>query len=267
MANDEDPNRLYLNDSSGSASPHFVERAGRLGIDDANAGMGIAEGDFDGEGSLDLFVSNSRGQTHAVYQRRGSEFADARLVFAGAFGKNYTGWGVSWADLNNDGHLDLALANGEIPVKNLSKDAKAIQVLANVEVGDFVQVGLSKVPRVNGRGVAAADYDNDGDLDVAVNSIGGRLILLQNRGGHGHWLEVKLRRSVPGTVATVRLRTGRVLVRRVHAGSSYLSSEDPRLHFGLGKARNVRELIVRYPSGMTTRLANVSADRLLEIGG
>ena len=268
VANDEDPNRLYLNFSSRSFV-RFVERARRIGVDDANAGMGIAEGDFNGDSSPDLFVSNSRGQTHAVYRRSGSRFVDARPAFALAFGKNYTGWGVSWADLNNDGNLDLVLANGEIPVTSLAKDAKAIQVLANLEERGFAQVGalvgLGEVRRVNGRGVAAADYDNDGDLDVAVNSIGGRLMLLQNRGAKDHWLEVKLKRFVPGTVVTARLPDGRSLVRRAHAGSSYLSSEDPRFHFGLGKMTRVRDLFVLYPGGTRTHLTHVPADRIVEI--
>ena len=158
-------------------------------------------------------------------------------AFASAFGTNFTGWGDSWVDLNNDGNLDLVLANGAIPVTNLARDAGPVQVLENVP-GGFADatslVGLAGLPRVNGRGVAAADYDNDGHMDVAINSVGGKLILLRGTGGSGHWLEVKLPRFAPGAVVTVTLPDGRKLVQEVHAGSSYLSSEDPRVHFGLG---------------------------------
>ena len=119
----------------------------------------------------------------------GSSFADARPEFAAAVGSHATGWGVSWADLDLDGDLDLVLANGAIPVVNLAKDARRVQILENVSgrarQPRFALVKapwLARTPAVNGRGLAAADYDNDGDLDVAVNSIGGKLILLRNDG-------------------------------------------------------------------------------------
>jgi hypothetical protein len=267
VANDEDPNRYYVNEpAAGPLGFRFVDRAQGERIADRNAGMGIAEGDFDGDGRQDLFVSNSRGQGHALYRSRGDSFASARPLLATALGTNETGWGDSWVDLANDGRPDLVVANGAIPVTSLAKDAGPVQVLQNVPAG-FVdatdRVGLARLPRVNGRGVAAADFDNDGHVDLAVSSIGGRLILLRSTGGTGHWLEVKLPRFAPGAVVTVTLPHGRRLVQEAHAGSSYLSSEDPRLHFGLGRATSVRELTVRYPDGHTTRLHDVTADRIV----
>src|SRR5262249_3122609 len=123
--------------------------------------------------------------------------------------------------------------------------------------------GLAATPRVDGRGLAAADYDNNGTMDVAVGSIGGRLVLLRNTGDTGHWLEVKLATFAPGAIATLVPPSGRQLVREVHAGSSYLSSEDPRLHFGLGGAKTVRSLTVRFPGGGVTRLTDIAADRVI----
>jgi Na+-transporting NADH:ubiquinone oxidoreductase subunit NqrB len=287
VANDEDPNRFYLNVPATrprlEASPakpaklgrktatppaslgfRFVERASVLGLADPNAGMGIAADDYSGDGRTDFFVSNSRGQTHAVYRSRSGGFVDARTAFAAAFGTNLTGWGDAWIDLNNDGHLDLALANGEIPVKNLEKDARPLQVLERVPSG-FVDasslVGADKLPLVNGRGLAAADFDNDGHVDLAVNSVGGQLMLLRSTGGTGNWLEVRLPRFAPGAIVTAQLADGRRLVREVHAGSSYLSSEDPRVHFGLGSAPKVLRLIVRYPGGRKTVLGT-TGDRI-----
>src|SRR5207244_4361914 len=159
VANDEDPNRLYLNEPGGPLGFHFVERGRSLGLADGNAGMGIAEADYSGDGRPDLFVSNSRGQTHAVFGSRGAAFADARPAFAAPFGKNFTGWGDSWVDLNDDGRLDLVLANGAIPVTNLARNAGPVQVLGNVS-GRFANagalVGANRLPAVNGRGIAAA---------------------------------------------------------------------------------------------------------------
>jgi hypothetical protein len=269
VANDLDPNRLYMNYGGGRLGFRLDESARREGVADANAGMGIAVGDYNGDGRADLFVTNSRGQLHAVYrtQPEGRAFADARLDFVPSMGARFTGWGVTWADLDNDARLDLVLANGAIPVTNLDRNAETLQVLGQRADGSFANAGLTLGAgggeRVNGRGLAAADYDNDGDLDVAVGTIGGRLMLLRNSGAKGHWLEVALPRFSPGTVVSAVLPDGRRLVREAHAGSSYLSSEDPRLHFGLGDATTVRELVVRYPGGRVARLENVGADRLI----
>ncbi len=283
VANDLDPNRLYLNVAEQPAKTaglgfRFEERARQEGIADPNAGMGIAAADYSLDGREDLFVTNSRKQLHAIYRSRadkgvGTAFTDARPDFVAALGTSYTGWGVSWADLDLDGNLDLVLANGAIPVISLKKGAQRIQVLQNLagqgRPGEFADarsiVGLPAGQRVNGRGLAAADYDNDGDLDVAINSIAGPLILLRNTGASGHWLEVKLSGVVPGSVVTAVLPGGRRLVREVHAGSSYLSSEGPRVHFGLGAATTVSELITRFPDGSESRLTNVGADQILVV--
>jgi hypothetical protein len=158
------------------------------------------------------------------------------------------------------------LANGAIPVTNLKKDAAALQILANVK-GRFANVsstvGIHRGPLVNGRGVAAADYDNDGRMDVAVNSIGGKLILLHNTGPSGHWLEVSLAKFAPGALVTAVLPDGNRLVHEVQAGGSYLSSEDPRVHFGLGRETSAKELIVRWPDGKVTRRQNVASDQVV----
>ncbi len=273
VANDEDPNRLYLTrPSGGPLGFRLVEQGSSDGVADPNAGMGVAPADYSGDGRTDLFVSNSRGQTHAVYRAGLRGFTDTRQSFVPAFGRNLTGWGDSWVDLNNDGHLDLVLANGEIPVTNLAGDARPVQVLEHVQSG-FVDatklVGADELPRVNGRGLAAADFDNDGHVDLAVNTIGGKLMLLRSTGGSGHWLEVRLPRFAPGAVVTVTLPGGRKLVQEVHAGSSYLSSEDPRIHFGLGQTAKVLTLMVRYPDGHTSRLGSfgdrvgIAADRVV----
>ena len=126
-------------------------------------------------------------------------------------------------------------------------------------------VGLGDGPFVNGRGLAAADYDNDGDLDLAVASIAGELVLLRNSGAEGHWLEVQLADFSPGSKVTAILPNGRRLVREVEAGGSYLSSEDPRIHFGLAPRPGCIGWSCTYPGGGATRLRDVAVDRLVTI--
>ncbi len=215
--------------------------------------MGIAAADYSLDGRDDLFVTNSRRQLHAVYRsstaRQGKPaFVDARPHFAAALGTDYTGWGVSWTDLDLDGNLDLVLANGSIPLVSLRRTRERIQVLENLagegRPGEFADagslVGLPAGQRVNGRGLAAADYDNDGDVDIAINSINGRLILLATPAPRVTGSRSKLGAFAPGARVTVTLPDGRKLVREVRAGGSYLSSEDPRVHFGLGDATRVK---------------------------
>jgi hypothetical protein len=287
VANDGDPNRLYENvpwPGGKKADPaglgfRFEERAASAGVADPAAGMGVAAADFNGDGRSDLFVSNSRGQGHAVYAGQapiasGSSFRDVRAAFAPAFGKTFTGWGASWVDLDLDGNPDLVLANGEIPVTNLARDAQPIQVLENLGgapgspphfLDGTALVGGNDLPRVVGRGLTTADFDNNGRMDIAINTIGGKLELLRPTGVLGHWLAVRFATFSPGASVTVVLPDGRRLVREVQAGSSYLSSDDPRVHFGLGAATSVSRLIVRYPDGRSVSLTDVPADRIVAL--
>jgi hypothetical protein len=115
------------------------------------------------------------------------------------------------------------------------------------------------------RGSAAADYDNDGDVDLAVGTIGGRLGLLRNSGAGGHWLTVAPEPATPGTLVTVTTPDGRSQRREVLAGSSYLSSEDPRVHTGLGEQDRATTVAVRWPDGYTVTLTDVGADQQVDV--
>jgi len=285
VANDTNPDRLYENvawPGGAAADPaglgfRFEERAGPAGVADPNAGMGVAEGDFDADGRADIFVTNARAQVHGVFRSLPPDENDPSYVDVrsdlGVKLDGSTGWGVSWADLDLDTDLDLVVVNGDVPVTDLAADKEQVQAFGNLSAqgtpGRFEdvgsEIGLEAVGRLLARGSAAADYDNDGDLDIAVGSVGGRLVLLENAHAGGTWLEVQLDGFHPGAEITAVLPDGRKLRREVHAGGSYLSSEDPRAHFGLGGAAEVRELVVRWPDGKETRLTDVAANQLLEV--
>jgi len=285
IANDTNPNRLYENvvwPGGADADPaglgfRFEERAAAAGVADPNAGMGVAGGDYDGDGRSDLFVTNARRQVHGVFRSKPPDendpsYDDARADLGVELGGS-TGWGVSWADLDLDTDLDLVVVNGDVPVTDLAGNGDHVQAFGNLAAqgttGRFEElgseIGLQDVERLLARGSAAADYDNDGDIDVAVGTVGGRLALLENAQAGGSWLEVQLDGFHPGAEVTAVLPDGRKLRREVHAGSSYLSSEDPRAHFGLGGAAEVRELVVRWPDGQETRLTHVAANQLVEV--
>jgi ASPIC and UnbV/FG-GAP-like repeat len=286
VANDTNPNRMYENvpwPGGAEADPaglgfRFDERAASAGVADPNAGMGVAAADYDGDGRNDVFVTNARRQLHAAYRSQplaasAPSWVDTRAEFEDAFDGSFTGWGVSWADLDLDTDLDLVVANGAVPVTSLKKDAEPTQLLesraAQGVPGGFqdasATVGLDTIPPTIGRGSAAADYDNDGDVDVALSSVGGRLVLLRNSTQTGNWLEVAVKGFTAGTEVTAVLPDGRELRRELQSGSSYLSSEDPRLHFGLGEARKVRELVVRVPGRAETRLGDVGANQVVDV--
>jgi hypothetical protein len=283
VANDTNPNRLYEN----TAWPGGIEAdpeglgfrlvdAPGAGVDDDNSGMGVAAGDFTGDGRIDLLVTNLGSQVHSVYINETATspaFRDGtRDAAVPDLGGEYTGWGATWADIDLDTDLDLFVANGAVPVLDLLADAQPAQVLLNqAAAGSFGlvdasdELGVRALGALLGRGSAVADYDNDGDLDVAINAIGSPVTLLENQ-VVGRWLTVVLDRFAPGAEVTVVLPDGTELSRTILAGSSYLSSEDPRAHFGLGAATNVAELRVRWPDGReTVRSEDLAANQMIVV--
>lgn len=279
VANDTQPNRLYLNDGAAGTELGFrFDDIGTVaGVADDNAGMGIAMGDYDRDGLPDIVVTNMAEQGHNVFESRGG----TPLLFASVvealgldqIGQVHTGWGTAWADLDLDGDLDLVLAHGAIPVTDLAADRQPLQF--------FQQVSSETVPRrfqemtasVEGgggsylaRGLAAADYDNDGDIDMAVGTIGGDLALLRNEGAGGRWLIVAPDPATPGTAISVVSADGEVQHRELVAGSSYLSSEDPRAHFGLGFGDQPVTVEVIWPDGTRVSREGVEPGQILTVG-
>jgi hypothetical protein len=286
VANDTNPNRLYENvgwPGGQEADPEgvgfrFKEVAMAANVGDDNSGMGMSGGDYNNDGWFDLIVTNLGEQLHSIYLNQSSEVGLSFRDSTGELGIDnigvgVTGWGTAWADLDSDSDLDLFVVNGSVPVIDPSVDAQVAQLFGNLtaqgQTGKFEELtdaaGLNEVGPLLGRGGAVADFDNDGDLDIAVSTVGGRLALLQNNIETGNWLEVRLDGFHPGAVVTAVLPDGRELQRELHAGSSYLSSEDPRFHFGLGSADGVAELKVRWPNGELTRLEGISANQLITV--
>lgn len=281
VAVDAAPNRLYLTSITDEApGVELVDHAADLGVGDDGAGMGVAIADYDNDGLGDIVVTNLGDQRRAAYRNTsgpgGPGFTDA-LAGMGQpdLGIGPTGWGVSWADIDLDTDLDLIFVNGQIPVSDLGADRQPVlgyeNRTADGDVGRLQDAsaawGLDDVGPYLGRGGAVADYDNDGDLDVAIGTIGSRLALLRNTGAGGHWLVVAPPTPAPGAVVTVTLPDGTQLRRELQAGSSYLSSEDPRAHFGLGTAEELSEVSVAWPDGSTTTRTDVDADQILELAG
>ena len=284
VANDTNPNRLYVNTpwvGGAAADPQglgfrFVESGALAQATDVNSGMGVAGGDYDGDGRSDLFITNLGDQLHSIYHNQSSP---AAVLFANStssigiegIGVGKTGWGTALADFDLDTDLDLLVANGKVPVLDMAADGENAQFFENLtaqgQVGQFQDAsaafGLEALGPLLGRGAAVADYDNDGDLDFAINPTGQNLVLLRNDGTVGNWLEIAFAGEQAGAMVTAVLPDGRRLMRELHVGNSYLSSEDPRIHLGLGSASEVTELIIRLPNGDERRLNNVAANQFV----
>jgi hypothetical protein len=269
VANDTDPNQLYLNVSS-PGRVGFVESGESSGVDDAFSGMGVTAADLDRNGNLDLAVTNLDYQSHGVFANLGGGLFESIGSSSGIsrIEGEYTGWGVIAADFDLDTDIDLLVVNGNVPVMYPEADKQPIQLFQNELSGftpEATNSGLRAMGPIVGRSAASADYDNDGDIDVAISQIGGRILLLRNKHTGGHALTVTFTTFSPGARAMVALADGTVLVREVDAGSSYLSSEDPRLHFGLGTMTEISSVTVQLPDGEVHTFTDVAADGVLLI--
>ena len=242
--------------------------------------MGVAIGDYDRNGTLDIFKTNFAGDTSTLYANTGKGACEDR-TFAGGIGLNtrWLGWGVGFVDLDKDGWLDLFLVNGHVypEVDRLKTEAGYKQrkvVYRNLRNGRFEDVTEQLGPPVTtpkaGRGAAFADFDNDGDVDIVVNNVHDTPDLFRlDSTGDAHWLVVKLvgtesNRSAIG--ARVRLVTaaGRQ-VQEVRGGGSYYSQNDFRLHFGLGTATRIDRLEMRWPNGREETWTASAIDRIVTL--
>ena len=247
----------------------------------ARAGMGTDFGDYDGDGLLDLAVTNFMLESHSIFRNlRNGLFADATFESGvGPATLPFVGFGTTFMDYDNDGALDLAIANGHVldNADYFSPNATYAQrnlLFHNEGAGRLKEIGRASGPGFAIAkvclGLAAGDIDNDGDLDLLVTNNGQTADLLRNDGGNrGNSLLLRLvgKKSNRDAIgARVRVTTGtRTQVREVKSGSSYLSQNDLRLHFGLGAATQIDRLDIRWPGGATEVVPNVPVNRIVTI--
>ncbi len=268
---------LYRNDGDGT----FTDVTEQAGIDDPGYyGFGALFSDLDMDGWPDIFVANDSTPNLLFHNQGDGFFSDA--TFRAGLGESslpYLGWGTGFVDIDNNGLLDLFIANGHVypgaeELGRGSKFRQRKQLYRNLGDGTFREItgetGGGLLIEKSSRGSAIGDYDNDGDLDVLVINLDERPTLLRNdTRNDNHWVSLRLvgtdsNRSAIGASVKI-VAGGRQQLAEVRSGGSYLSHNDMRLHFGLGEADEIDILEIRWPSGLEQRFEGVAADRFLVI--
>ncbi|MPZ21551.1 MAG: hypothetical protein GEV06_27220 [Luteitalea sp.] len=281
VANDGTPNHLWLSQGDRTFREAGLISGSAFNQDaEPEAGMGLAAADFDRDGDDDIFVTNLTGETNTLYLNDGTaNFADVTLE-RGLAGDSlpYTGFGTAWLDYDDDGLLDLFVANGAVAIEEALRGRRypyhQIDLLFRQQsVGRFTRIDTRTGLHLRGvsRGVAAGDMDNDGDVDLLVSNNNGPARLLLNRSSsHGHWISIRLRGRVSnreglGSLVTVVPRGSPPVVQRVRADGSYLASSDPRVHVRLGEARTVDEIRVCWPTGQCEAWDEIETNSLVTL--
>ncbi|MBM3558949.1 MAG: CRTAC1 family protein, partial [Alphaproteobacteria bacterium] len=266
VANDGTANHLWVNDGAGTFTERGLESGTAFDVAGrAEAGMGLASGDFDEDGDEDLFVTNLVGETNTLYVNDGRGAYEDRTPEWGlaAPSRPFTGFGTTWFDLDNDGRLDLFVANGAVSIDDRHRGAthpyQQRNSLLRLEAGVYRDVSLEAGPALAleevSRGAAFGDLDNDGDIDVLVTNNNGPARLLRNDlPRRPHWLGLRLQgtvaaRDAQGAAVRVIRPGGGVMLRRAHTDGSYLSASDPRVFVGLGVDGRVAGVEVEWRRG------------------
>jgi hypothetical protein len=285
VANDGDPNQLWINQRNGAFKNEALLAGVSVNRDGvAEAGMGVDAGDFDGNGTEDIFVTHLMEETNTLFANLGrTTFEDrTREVNLGLPGTRLTGFGTLFFDYDNDGWLDLLVVNGAVrrlPALVHNGDPFPLgqpnQLFHNDAKGQFAEVSeqageafrFSEVSR----GAAFGDVDNDGDTDVLVSNNNGTARLFINRvGNHNHWLGLRLlgkkaTRDMLGARVEIVVTPKRVLWRRARTDGSYCSSQDPRVLVGLGASDRIEAVRVRWPNGSVEEWKSPPINRYLTL--
>ncbi|PYT84400.1 MAG: hypothetical protein DMG40_01395 [Acidobacteria bacterium] len=282
IANDSWPNFLFLNKHDGTfEDASFVSGIAASEDGRYEAGMGIDAADVDRDGWMDLYITHLDFELNRLYRNNHNGTFDDDTYPSG-IGNKYlllSGVSMKFLDFDNRGWPGILQANGAM-VDNVElyhsevTYKEPLLMLRNVGKGRFENVSQSLGPDftrpIAGRGLATADFDNDGDVDIAVNVRGDYPVILRNDGGNAnHWLEVLLigtPSNRDGIGASLKLVSeGFVEVEQAKGGTSYMSASDPRIHFGLGKRNRIDSLEITWPSGHVDRLTNVPMDQIIAI--
>ena len=293
VANDGRPNLLWMNQGNGTfrdlgaLSGASVSEHGK-----PEASMGVDAGDFDNDGDEDLIMTHMPSEGHNVYVNDGSGLFEDRSAALRVHGLTlgYTGWGTAWIDYDNDGWLDLLLAHGALDAKPGLPDSpmpfeERNLLLRNTGDGRFDdvtdQAGAALALVEVSRGTAFGDVDNDGDTDVLIGNLNGRVrLLINNVGNRFHWLGLRMAGARPASAGDGRAVDGRdmlgarvevirdgevTLRRRVRSDGSYASASDPRVLVGLGDVSTPLLVRVRWPGGDVEEWAGLGIDQWLTL--
>ena len=287
VADDSTASALYHNKKNGKFEDIAIEAGCALSPDGKpQAGMGVSAADYDMDGNLDIVKTNFAGDTPSLYHNQGgANFEDATFTAGLGAHTQFLGWGCGFFDMDNDGWPDILICNGHVypEVEQLKTEAGYTQrklVYQNLHNGHFADISFQVGPGISepsaSRGAAFGDFDNDGDIDIVVNTVNDypQLLRCDSRLPH-NWIKVR-------TIGTKSNRSGigaRLVctthppgetkphqqIDEVRSGGGYFSQSDLRVHFGLGKAEKVAVLEIRWPSGQVDTLKDIKANQVVYV--
>ena len=287
VADDSTASALYHNKKNGKFEDIAIEAGCALSPDGKpQAGMGVSAADYDMDGNLDIVKTNFAGDTPSLYRNTGgANFEDATYTAGLGAHTQFLGWGCGFFDMDNDGWPDILICNGHVypEVEQLKTEAGYAQrklVYQNLRNGHFEDISFQVGPGISepsaSRGAAFGDFDNDGDIDIVVNTVNDYPQLLRCDSELNHnWIKVRTigtksnRSGIGARLACTTHEPGEAKPHRqideVRSGGGYFSQSDLRVHFGLGKAEKVDVLEIRWPSGQVDTAKDVKANQVIYV--